>query len=183
MYLNAMLLDIPLAPRVPDHVREKARNASWTRRESREKELEMLGAPPRGSIWEGPLRYETTLIYLRPPVETLRSNIRDRSARISSEGVDEIRNLHESGLQPNPSLVTSIGVQELTAYLSGDLDLEAARESIESRTRKLARRQRRWFDKLLRNLPGEPAGGEPSFQRVPVSRGGSGRRHRPQPTR
>ena len=155
MYLNALLLDIPLAPRVPDNVRENARSATVTRREARKKELEILGAPERGSIWRGSLRYETTLVYLRPPKETLDSNIRDRSARITSKGVDELQEIYGSGLQPNPSLRTSIGVQEITAHLSGEIDLERAQQAIESRTRKLARRQRRWFDKLVRSLPGK----------------------------
>ncbi len=155
MYLNALLLDIPLSPRAPDHIREKALRGSMTRREARKKELDLLGAPERGSIWEGQLRYDTTLIYLRPHKETLGKNIEERSARIASKGVDELGGLYRAGLIPNQSLSTSIGVQEITAHLSGGVTLQEAHRSIESRTRKLTNRQRRWFDKLVRSLPGE----------------------------
>jgi tRNA dimethylallyltransferase len=66
MYLNAILLDVPLAPKVPREIRTQATQISVgaqnPRRAARAKELELAGAPARGSIWDGDLRYATTLI-------------------------------------------------------------------------------------------------------------------------
>ena len=38
-------------------------------------------------------------------------------------------------------------------HVSGDLSAREAEEKISARTRRLARRQIRWFDKLARSLP------------------------------
>jgi tRNA A37 N6-isopentenylltransferase MiaA len=48
----------------------------------------------------------------------------------------------------------SVGVRELSMYLSGTLTLEQAEDRISTRTRRFARRQMRWFDKLIRTLEG-----------------------------
>jgi len=46
----------------------------------------------------------------------------------------------------------SIGLKELTDHLNGNTSIEEAEQKICSRTRKLARRQIRWFDKLARTI-------------------------------
>ena len=158
MYLNALVLDIPLAPKVPKEVRAEAasltQGAENPRRESRELELGILGAPERGSIWDGSLRYDAAFVYLRPPRHLLDRNISRRSKKIVHEGgVEEAERIVESGLKPNPSVREAIGVKEMLLYTSGDLTLEGAEEKISTRTRRLARRQIRWFDKLARSLP------------------------------
>lgn len=162
MYLNAVLIDIDLAPEVPVSVRNKAqaltRDSSNPRRASREVELDLAGATKRGSIWDGDLRYDTMLIYLRPDRAALDSNISLRSHHITKSGLDEAReilNLQREGiLTPNDSVRESIGMKELTDYLNGNMSLEEAEQTIYSRTRKLARRQIRWFDKLARTIEG-----------------------------
>src|SRR5215213_595619 len=57
MYLNAVLLDFPLAPKVPGELRRRAKEASTNapnpRRASRARELELAGADDMGSVWEG----------------------------------------------------------------------------------------------------------------------------------
>ena len=82
MYLNASILDTPLAPRVDAKPRQLAQritaSASNPRRATRAKELELAGAEDRGSIWDGELRYETALIYLRPQRESLDTAIAKR---------------------------------------------------------------------------------------------------------
>jgi tRNA dimethylallyltransferase len=47
-----------------------------------------------------------------------------------------------------------VGVRELLQHLSGDITLDQAEDQIAIRTRRLARRQMRWFDKLARTLEG-----------------------------
>lgn len=161
MYLNAILLDIDLAPAVPAEIRERAErlsvDAANPRRETRARELALAGTEARGSIWEGDLKYETALIYLRPPREVLDAAISRRSSRIVRDGLQEAENLVQLmaiGKRPNPSVRESIGVRELMGCLEGGLSLEEALERIEARTRRLARRQMRWFDKLARTLRG-----------------------------
>lgn len=157
MYLNALLLDFPLSPKAPAEVRAEAwKLAAGTenpRREARKLELDLMGLPERGSIWDAPLRYETTFLYLRPERQELDRNISARSVRIVRHGAEEAERLLESGIIPNPSAREAIGVKEMILHASGKLTTTQAEETIASRTRRLARRQTRWFDKLLRNLP------------------------------
>lgn len=161
MYLNALLLDMEIAGKTPAYVRREAERLSTgstnSRRAARQKELEMVGAPPRGSIWEGALRYDTTLIYLRPHRDDLDRAIAARSLKITREGLDEaatISRMSKTGEEPNPSVKDSIGVRELVDHLTGGISLREAETRINSRTRRLARRQMRWFDKLMRTLHG-----------------------------
>lgn len=169
MYLNAVLLDLPIAPEVPEPVRAEALRAASghtnPRRASRAIELEMAGASARGSIWEGAPRYDTTLLYLRPERDRLDARITERSAGIVARGAEEarrIRSMREDGQAINPSVTEAVGVRELLALIDGELTPDEAEAQISARTRKLARRQTRWFDKLARTL-------EPSAARVAVA--------------
>lgn len=161
MYLNAVLLDIPLAPPVPADVRERAQSESIDeanpRHSSRERELMMVGAEKRGSIWSGETRYQTRVLYLRPERPTLDRTIARRSRKIAEGGLDEARTLQEmveEGEDVNPSVLEAVGVRELLDHLSGHITLSEAEERIATRTRQLARRQMRWFDKLVHTLQG-----------------------------
>jgi tRNA dimethylallyltransferase len=161
MYLNAILLDIPLAPRVPPELRQQAQEAAEgepnPRRAARAKELELAGAEDRGSIWEGDLRYDTTIVYLRPERYAVDAAIDERSKKIALDGLHEARTLRDmaaAGERISPQVMDSIGVRELASHLSGTLSLQQAQEHISIRTRRLARRQMRWFDKLARTLDG-----------------------------
>jgi tRNA dimethylallyltransferase len=161
MYLNAIILDVPLAPKVDARTRQLAQGitaeATNPRRAARAKELELAGAPGRGSIWDGELRYDTAMIYLRPDRKTLDAAIAKRSERIVSGGLEEaakVKEMEEAGAGINPSVADSIGVRELIEHLRGEMTLEEAQTRITARTRKLARRQMRWFDKLTHTLEG-----------------------------
>lgn len=164
MYLNAMLLDVALAPRVEPDIRAQAERAVLARgdhgnarRAVREEELRISGAASRASIWDGDLLFDVTLTYLRPARPSLDDAIEARSRMISSHGLDESRMLKEmeqSGQPPNPSVQTSIGVRELRQYLEGGVSILEVEQKIAARTRRLARRQIRWFDKLSRTLQG-----------------------------
>jgi tRNA dimethylallyltransferase len=161
MYLNAIILDVPIAPKVDEQTRriaqEFAAAAPNPRRASRARELELAGAPQRGSIWDGDLRYDTTMIYLRPNRAELDAAIARRSQVIARDGMEEaagIQALASTGAKINASVTDSIGVRELLDHLQGKLTLEEAETQITTRTRSLARRQTRWFDKLARTLQG-----------------------------
>ena len=161
MYLNAILLDFPLAPKVSAELRRQAEEAAEgepnPRRAARARELELAGAASRGSIWEGDLRYDTAIVYLRPQRHAIDAAIEDRSRRISKNGLEEavrLREMAASGSRINPQVMDSVGVRELYGHLSGTLSLQQAQDLITTRTRRLARRQMRWFDKLARTLQG-----------------------------
>jgi tRNA dimethylallyltransferase len=161
MYLNAILLDIPLAPKVEPDTRKLAQSVSSgatnPRRAARARELELVGATPRRSIWDGEPRYDTSVIYLRPDKDILDAAISRRTKEILRGGLEEAATLAEmqsAGARINASVADSIGVRELTDYVSGRITAEQARSLINTRTRQLARRQMRWFDKLARTLEG-----------------------------
>jgi len=161
MYLNAILLDLHLAPKVSPSLRRTAQEATANdpnpRRAARTKELELAGAGDRGSIWEGDLRYDTSIVYLRPERHVVDAAIDERSRRITLEGLHEAGRLREmaaSGERISPQVMDSVGVRELSGHLSGTLSLQQAQDLISTRTRRLARRQMRWFDKLVRTLEG-----------------------------
>jgi tRNA dimethylallyltransferase len=159
MYLNAILLDLPLAPQVEATTRHLAESltsgARNPRRAARQKELELAGVPPRRSIWDGEPRYDTALIYLRPDHQALDAAIHRRSEQIVTKGLEEAQKLaqmQENGVGITASVLDSIGVRELLEHLSGTITAEEATDRVATRTRQLARRQRRWFDKLARTL-------------------------------
>jgi tRNA dimethylallyltransferase len=161
MYLNAIVLDFPLAPKVDPATRRLAESltagSTNARRAAREKELELAGARERGSVWEGGLRYDTALIYLRSGTQALDEAILRRSQRIARTGLEEAARLAQmrvTGEKITSSVEDSIGVRELLDHLSGAITADEAISSIAARTRRLARRQRRWFDKLARTLEG-----------------------------
>ena len=156
MYLNALALDVPLAPKVPHEVRVEAEKLAATaqnpRRAARALELELSGTSERGSIWEARPRYDLAFVYLRPPRQDLDRNILARSSKLVRDGSEEARLLVKSGIVPSPSVRGAIGVKEMLLHDSGDLSAPQAEEAIAIRTRRLARRQIRWFDKLSRTL-------------------------------
>ncbi len=155
MYLNATLLDIPMAPTVSREVREQARvqvgSGGNVRRRVREEELRIGGFEPGGSIWAGTPVFETGIVYLRPPRGVLDEAIAKRSRKIAEEGIEEVRSLMRLP-EVNASVRQSIGIRELAAYIRGEITLREAETRISTRTRRLARRQIRWFDKLARTL-------------------------------
>ena len=160
MYLNAIILCVPLAPKVESRTRRQAQeltaDAPNPRRASRAKELELAGVLERGSIWDGDLRYDTTMVYLRPDREVLDVAITRRSEKIiRDESIEEAAGLQaisDAGAGITASVRDSIGVRELLAHLEGETSIEEARDRINARTRRLARRQIRWFDKLATTL-------------------------------
>ena len=133
MYLNAILLDVPLAPQVSEETRRRAEamsaGSSNRRRASREKELELAGVEKPGSIWEGALRYGAEIIYLRPDKSRLDAAIRARSSEISRKGSPEAVTLLEqfSEKEINASVKDSIGVRELVALREGRDDARRGR--------------------------------------------------------
>ena len=140
---------------------EKARperecGATNPRRAARAKELELAGAAPRRSIWDGEPRYDTSVIYLRPDKEILDAAISRRTEEILRGGLEEAATLAEmqsAGARINASVADSIGVRELTDYVSGRITAERAFPHKHPHP-STGPAQMRWFDKLARTLEG-----------------------------
>ena len=161
MYLNSILLDIDIYPKVSGDLRRLAESLAEGkrnhRRSAREKELELHGSrkpQEKGSIWEGDFRYEFRILYLRPGEVYLEDAIRRRSKTIAQRGTGEVKDILDSYSyqEINYSVRESIGFKELRACLLGEITQKEAESRIFIRTRRLSVRQTRWFDKLVRVL-------------------------------
>ena len=86
-------------------------------------------------------------------VDEVREAADDALASISEEVSEVLRRSRELSINPNDSVEQSIGFREMAAYVRGEATLQWAEQKISSRTRRLARRQMRWFDKLRASLP------------------------------
>ena len=114
---------------------------------------------PRAGVLSGKETFATT-----PPSSTcdherhaIDAAIDERSRRIATNGLEEaerLRDMAAAGTSISPQVMDSVGVRELYGHLSGTLSLQQAQDLISTRTRRLARRQMRWFDKLARTLEG-----------------------------
>ena len=80
------------------------------------------------------------------PTEILDERIAARVERMWEAGlVDEVRALESRGLREGVTARRAVGYAETLAHLDGELDADQTRELIARNTRRLARRQRRWF--------------------------------------
>ena len=85
-------------------------------------------------------------IALELPYETLDARIEARVERMWADGlVDEVKRLVGEGLREAVTARRAVGYAETLAHLDGELDAEQARELIKRNTRRLARKQDRWF--------------------------------------
>jgi tRNA dimethylallyltransferase len=77
---------------------------------------------------------------------TLDARIEQRVDRMFEAGlVDEVHRLLDEGLADGRTASRAIGYREVSAYLSGELSLDQARERTLVATRRFARRQWSWF--------------------------------------
>ena len=97
MYLNALLLDFPLAPKVPADLRRRPRNLRGRfdpRRAARERELDLAGRTP--AVRSGRETSATNRRrLLRPDRSELDAAIARRSRKIVRDGLGEARVLND----------------------------------------------------------------------------------------
>ncbi|PKQ25694.1 MAG: tRNA (adenosine(37)-N6)-dimethylallyltransferase MiaA [Actinobacteria bacterium HGW-Actinobacteria-4] len=83
---------------------------------------------------------------LRLPYETLDTRINHRVADMWERGlVDEVRHLEAEGLREGVTARRAVGYAETLRHLDGELDAAQTQDLIAQHTRRLARRQHRWF--------------------------------------
>ena len=88
--------------------------------------------------------YESLIIFLNKPRETLYSNINKRCEIMFEDGwVDEVRKLKENNIDIN--LIKEIGYRDINNYLEGFIDYNHLIDKIKKDTRHYAKRQITWF--------------------------------------
>ena len=91
-------------------------------------------------------RYNLFMFGLTMARERLYRRIELRVDNMISAGlVDEVRRLLKKGYGPELSSMRSLGYKEIIYYLSGELTLEQAVETLKRNTRRFAKRQLTWF--------------------------------------
>lgn len=91
-------------------------------------------------------RYALEKIVLNPERAALRHRIAERFAAMMAAGaVGEVEALLARKLDPSLPAMKAIGVKEITAYLSGAMDRDAAVDKAVTATRQYAKRQSTWF--------------------------------------
>jgi tRNA dimethylallyltransferase len=94
----------------------------------------------------GALSKNTLSIGLTLPRKLLYERIDLRVDQMMEAGwLKEVARLGERGYGPELTAMSSIGYQELTEHISGNLELTAAVQRIKNRTHKLARSQYVWL--------------------------------------
>jgi len=92
----------------------------------------------------GPAR--VVQVGLRPDFDDLDRRIDERFRRWMDDGLlDEVSRLAEAGLSRTAR--QAVGYSQLLRHLDGDLSLEAAVDEAITQSRRLARRQRSWFNR------------------------------------
>jgi tRNA dimethylallyltransferase len=83
---------------------------------------------------------------LEPPREALYARCDARLGQMVAAGaLDEVRALTARRLDPQRPAMKAVGVRELAAHLSGELDLDEALELARRETRRYAKRQSTWL--------------------------------------
>jgi tRNA dimethylallyltransferase len=91
-------------------------------------------------------KVELRALILLPPRDWLYARCDERFARMLERGaVEEVQALLARGLNPNLPVMRGIGVQEIAAYLGGELSLGETLAAGQRATRRYAKRQYTWF--------------------------------------
>ena len=89
-----------------------------------------------------------TPLILLPPRDWLYARCGERfETMFSDQGLAEVASLMKRSLPPLAPAMRAIGVRELSAYLNGQLDCEAALDAGRTATRQYAKRQYTWFNR------------------------------------
>lgn len=114
--------------------------------------------------------YSVVKIGLAPERAALCERLNERTARMFECGLlEEAASLLAAGIPAETKALQSLGYKQALAHLSGKMDLAAAVELCQARTRQYAKRQMTWFraEKDVFWLTG--FGGDPEIQRLAIA--------------
>ncbi len=118
--------------------------------------IELTGRPFSATLPTHQYEIPAVQVGLELDYETLDPRIDSRVDQMWQAGlVDEVRSLVDLGLRDGITARRAVGYAETLRYLDGELDADAAVDLIKVHTRRLARRQRKWFrpDPRVRWVP------------------------------
>ncbi len=108
--------------------------------------VELTGAPFTAALPRRQFRRPTILLGLEPAASELGRRIEQRTEQMWAEGLmTEVAGLRAAGLTTAPTASRAVGYQQALDQLEGRLSQAAAISETITATRRLARRQRRWF--------------------------------------
>jgi tRNA dimethylallyltransferase len=107
------------------------------------------GQPKSVLEGENPPPYRILQIALDLPRQTLYERIDQRVVQMVESGlIEETAHLLEAGYPTNLPALTSLGYQEIGAYLRGEVSLDEAIERIQIETHRFVRHQYSWFRRM-----------------------------------
>ena len=108
--------------------------------------IELTGQPYSASLPRREYRRPAVQLGLRLDYAALDPRIDQRVEQMWADGlVEEVRSLAAAGLRDGVTAQRAVGYAETLRHLDGEFDAERTRELIAQHTRRLARRQHRWF--------------------------------------
>ncbi len=133
-----------------DPVTAKKIDAADEQKLIRAVEVCLLTKKPLSEVYQSgrkPLEgWRAIKVGLMPERDALYKNVQARTDVMLQRGwLEEVRELMDSGIPADAKPFAFIGYRELCAVLRGEIELEAARESIQRATRRYAKRQMTWF--------------------------------------
>lgn len=91
-------------------------------------------------------------LVLEPERTQLHRRIEDRfDDMVEAGALAEVRGLLEHGLDPALPIMKAIGVREFSAFLRGEISLDAAVQTAKTESRRYAKRQMTWFRNQMRD--------------------------------
>jgi tRNA dimethylallyltransferase len=120
------------------------------RRVVRALEIVIESGQPKSELeGENPPPYRILQIALDLPRQKLYERIDRRVVQMVESGlIEETALLLEAGYPPNLPALTSLGYQEIGAYLRGEMSLDEAIERIQIETHRFVRHQYSWFRRM-----------------------------------
>lgn len=127
--------------------------------------IEITGLPFSSSLPTRTYAVPAIQIGLRVPIDVLDARIDARAQRMWDGGLlDETKGLVARGLREGVTARRAVGYAEALAHLDGELTESEAREATARNTRRLARKQLKWFrpDERVTWIDGLQDGEDPS---------------------
>ncbi len=106
--------------------------------------VDSIGSVPETTITASP--YDMLVLGIDIPIEILNERIHRRIIdRINQSMIEEIANLHASGVSYERMTNFGLEYRSIASYLQGNLTKEAMIEELAAKTRQFAKRQRLWL--------------------------------------